>query len=52
MDVSSEVVTDGQQTYEKMFHVTNHQSNREMEIKTTRQYFLTPIRKTLSEKSK
>ena len=52
MDISPEVIIDGQQMYEKMFHITNHQSNREMEIKTTRQYFLTLIRKILSEKNK
>ena len=45
MDVSPKVITDGQQMCEKMIHVTNPQSTREMEIKTKRPYFLTSIRK-------
>ena len=45
MDVSPEVITDGQQMCEKMIHIANPQSTREMEIKTKRPYFLTSIRK-------
>ena len=45
MDVSPEVITDGQQMCEKMIHIANPQSTREMEIKTKRPYFLTSMRK-------
>ena len=46
MDVSSEVVTDGQQTYEKMFHVTNQRS----ENQNHNENHLIPVRMTVIKK--
>ena len=40
--------TDGQQVYEKVLHITNHQTNA---IKTTVRYHFTSIRMALIKKT-
>jgi hypothetical protein len=41
--------TNGQQVYEKMFNITNHQK---MQIKTTMRYNFTPVRMTSMKEPK
>jgi len=46
--LSKEDITDSRQTHEKMLNITHY---REMQIKTTMRYHLTPVRMTINKNS-